>query len=668
VGFLSPWFLAGFAAVGIPLWVHLLRRHRSEPLQFSSLMFFEQRTQSSIKHRRLRYLLLMAARIAVVVLLTLAFASPFVTRSVPPGEGTGSLLVMVLDRSFSMREGNRLAAAKTEAASLLNSWRPASYGQVLALDSQVHLLTQRTNSVDELRAAINSVEAGDGRSSFGELARALRSLSESEKLPLEVHLFSDMQRTSMPSGFADLALSSDTRLVLHNVGSEKPNWAVESVTAPRVVNDPKKVRILATVAGYATPAASRNVSLVVNGKTVSTKTVDVPENGRATVEFLTLDAPHGWNRAEVRIDSADTLPADDSFLFAVERSDPRRVLFVHEGRQRRGLLYYKAALESTADGAFQVEAVSADSVANVAPEKFAFTVISDVASLPPSFERALVQSIKSGGSAMIAIGPAAAARAMVPILESKIAQSKYAARSGERFLALGKADEAHPALQRTNRWENVKFYQAFDVDPGDARVVARLTDQTPILLEKRVGQGRVVVFTSTFDNISNDFPLRPAFVPFVERLARYLSGFEENSVGYAVGSYLELRREGSASRALEVLGPDGKRALSLSEAATTQNLQLTRPGYYEVRRENGRHELVAVNPDRRESDLRTIPEETLNLWQGAPQGESAAAATPNEPREERHNLAWYFLLALLAASVVESLIASRYLSTSKETA
>jgi len=69
VGFLAPWFLAGLAAVGLPIWLHLLKQHKTTPLPFSSLMFFERRTQSSIKHRRLRYLLLFALRTALVALL-----------------------------------------------------------------------------------------------------------------------------------------------------------------------------------------------------------------------------------------------------------------------------------------------------------------------------------------------------------------------------------------------------------------------------------------------------------------------------------------------------------------------------------------------------------------------------------------------------------------------
>ena len=62
MGFLAPWFLGGIAVAALPLWLHLLRRYRSEPQPFSSLMFFEPRTQSSVRHRRLLYLLMLAFR------------------------------------------------------------------------------------------------------------------------------------------------------------------------------------------------------------------------------------------------------------------------------------------------------------------------------------------------------------------------------------------------------------------------------------------------------------------------------------------------------------------------------------------------------------------------------------------------------------------------------
>src|SRR5581483_1298505 len=124
MGFLAPWFLAGIAAVGLPVWLHLLRKHRTTPLPFSSLMFFEKRTQSSIKHRRLRYLLLFALRTALIVLLVLAFAHPYTRRALLPVNRTGEVMVLAIDNSLSMSDGNRLTQAKQAARSALSSLKP----------------------------------------------------------------------------------------------------------------------------------------------------------------------------------------------------------------------------------------------------------------------------------------------------------------------------------------------------------------------------------------------------------------------------------------------------------------------------------------------------------------------------------------------------------------
>src|SRR4029077_373002 len=141
MGLLAPWFLAGLAAAGLPVYLHLLRRDARTPRPFSSLMFFEPRTQSSIHHRRLRFLLLLSLRLALLVLLALAFANPFVNR-LAARAASEQLVLLVVDTSFSMRAGSRLSDAKQEALSVLAARRPSEHVQVMALDSQLHVLTQ----------------------------------------------------------------------------------------------------------------------------------------------------------------------------------------------------------------------------------------------------------------------------------------------------------------------------------------------------------------------------------------------------------------------------------------------------------------------------------------------------------------------------------------------
>ena len=668
MGLFAPWFLAGIAAVAVPFYVHLLRRHTTIPHPFSSLMFFERRTQSSIKHRRLRYLLLLSLRTLLLLLLALVFANPFINRTAA-NMSNDKLVLLIIDNSFSMRAGSRLADARREALSVLSTRRPADRAQVMALGSQIQVLTQPSQDAGALRAAVESLQPGDSHGNLGELARSLRSLAESIPMPIELHLFSDMQKSAMPASFSELALPANISLVLHPVvKSAVPNWTVESVSVPGQVWDPKKTRVQVVVAGFNTPAATRTVSLLVNGKTLGAQSVAVPANGRATTEFQSLDVPYGFTRCEVRIDSADEFPADDTSLFAVERTDPRRALFVYETGDSRSPVYFRAALASAAEAAFTVDTASVTQAAGLPLSKYALVVLSDLISVPASFESDLLKYVQTGGSVWVAAGTSASHSTRIPVFGGNILESRNYSRTGDRFLSVGDADPSYPSVAKADRWSGVKFYFAVRVDPGDARVAARLTDQTPLLLEKRMGEGNVLLFTSGLDNLTNDFPLHPIFVPFVEQTARYLSGTQSRSGARVVDSFLELRSSKEQSVSVEVIDPDGHRPLSLKEASSAQTYQLTRAGFYELQLANGRHDVIGVNADRRESNLDVIPDDTLSLWRGNPGGGAAQVAAAGQTQEQTkpYSVWWYIMILVLAAAVAESLLANQYLGVQQQ--
>ncbi|HTC88547.1 MAG TPA: hypothetical protein VK686_09640, partial [Bryobacteraceae bacterium] len=471
--------------------------------------------------------------------------------------------------------------------------------------------------------------------------------------------------------FADLRLGMDTNLVFHSVAdAQDPNWMVESVTAPAKIYDPKKVRIQAVVAGSNTPATKRTVSLALDGKVLDTKSLDIPANGRASVEFVSLDSPHGFHKAEIRIDPGDSLREDDKFDFAVERTDPHPVLFLHPAGQDRDELYYRSAIESVSEAGFTLEPLAVEQAANQSLSKYAFVVLSDVGSMPPGLENSLRAYVSSGGSLLIALGPLSASLTHVPVSNETIQGSSYASLSGSRFETVAAADAEHPTLRRANKLDGVKFYQVIKVDPGPSHVIARLTNQAPLLLEKQVGEGRVVLFTSTFDNIGNDLPLHASFVPFVEETARYLGGQQDRSTNVAVDSYLELRSAKERGATIDVIEPDGSHPLSLKDATTAQTFQVTREGFYDIHRANGREELVAVHADRRESDLTPIPQETLALWKNTGLGPDTPAADGSAPDTQARpwSLWRYALLLVLITAIIESVFASRYLSVEKEVA
>jgi hypothetical protein len=120
---------------------------------------------------------------------------------------------------------------------------------------------------------------------------------------------------------------------------------------------------------------------------------------------------------------------------------------------------------------------------------------------------------------------------------------------------------------------------------------------------------------------------------------------------------------------VEVIDPDGRRPLSLSEARTAQSLRLDRAGFYQIRFANGRDAVIGVNPDRRESNLEAMSPDLLSLWSGSSAGGDVpqmASSLPDESKYRVQSLWWYVMLLALLVAVSETALASRYLGTLRE--
>lgn len=189
-----------------------------------------------------------------------------------------------------------------------------------------------------------------------------------------------------------------------------------------------------------------------------------------------------------------------------------------------------------------------------------------------------------------------------------------------------------------------------------------------MVLDKKIGEGHALLLASGLDDLTNDLPVQPVFVPFVKQTALYLSGTADRGGSRVVDSALELRTSKDEAVSVEIVDPAGRRPLSLQEATTAESYQLTSSGFYDVRLANGRRNLVAVNPDRRESDLEVVPDDDLALWRGnsaVKPPQAAVSAAESEPAKPR-SLWWYAMFLVLLAGIAESAVAGRYLATQRE--
>ena len=675
MGFLAPWFLAAFAALGLPVYVHLLRQYRQKPVPFSSLMFFERRTQSSIKHRRLKYLLLFSLRCLLVALLVLAFARPYVHSTTIARANSGRTMMFAIDNSFSMRQGGHFDAAKQSALQQINAMHEDDRGQVITFGGPAKLISDMTQDKAALRAAVTALQPGDDASSYAELSRVLRSTSESLKSEIDAHVFTDLQKSSLPASFSDLKLDPGTKLEIHSAADKPvPNWTVENVEAPRRVFNTMKVRTVAVIAGYNTPDATRKVTLVVNGKPLETKQVSVPANGRATVEFLSLDAPYGLTRCEIQIDGADAFPQDDRWYFSVERADPKPALLVYAPGDSASPLYIRTALEASSDAAFNLEPLPSNQAANANVSKNAFVILSDPGPIPEKLDEALTKYVQDGGSVLLTVGKNATPGRHLPIADLQMMGLRTIFPDREPVLTVASVDNSYPSFSAAQNWGGVQFYQVAKLqlpqESPETRVAARLSDGTPLLIDRKIGEGHALVFTSPLDNVASNLPLQPVWLPFIDQTTHEMGGIGTGQGNYKVGSFIDLRTAKEKGVPVEVIGPNNQRLLSLAESAKATTFQFPSQGFFDVRRANGREELAAVNSDRRESDFSVVAPDTLQLWKNtgigpkSGSGGSGAGSTQDDKAE-----LWWWVLAMLAVlAVAESMLGNRHLVAHKEVA
>ena len=107
MSFLSPWFLFGLLGIGIPIAIHLIRREKAVKIPFSAVRFLKKAPKKSTFTHRFQQWLLMVMRIAIVALLAVAFARPFLSGTASEWIGPApESAVILLDTSMSMGYGD----------------------------------------------------------------------------------------------------------------------------------------------------------------------------------------------------------------------------------------------------------------------------------------------------------------------------------------------------------------------------------------------------------------------------------------------------------------------------------------------------------------------------------------------------------------------------------
>jgi VWA domain-containing protein/aerotolerance regulator-like protein len=671
LSFLVPAFLAGLAALLIPLVVHLRQREWERPRRFPSLMFLRRIPIRTARRRRITDWLLLLLRAAVFALLVAAFARPFLREGVTTAAtAPARAVVLLLDRSMSMSHREVWPAALDSARRIVAAQRPQDRIAVVLFDEEAEVAQPLTVDRGAVLAALAAAKPTERATRYAAALRAARQvLATSTGAPGEIVVVTDLQRSGL-SGLAGLELPADVEVrpvVIRP--SSRANAAVVGADVQRVAEGTENgarsqllvaARVISRELGG--PQKVR-LSLSINGRAAGSREVSLAPDGAVTASFDPVPLAAGRARAELSL-APDALIADDKFRFVVPAEQALRVvLMAPAGIRPEETLFLERALGIGREPRIALEKRS--SLDARALKGAAVVLLFDAPVPAGASGAALDQWARDGGGLLVAAGSRLAARSTSSALLPGIPRGSIE-RMSDRGGTFGEVSLDHPIFAPFREGGGAglgtaRFLRYPRVEPAaGAEVLARFDDGSPALLERGHGQGRLLLLAVPLDGLTGDFPLQPAYLPFLRRLVVHAAGHQVSPLWRATG---ETGIVPSGVQDPVVATPSGALLRPAADSGPC-TMVLTEAGFYEMyagRAAGEPLEIVAANPPPAESDL--TPADPRELLLGVKRSDSTAtsALAPPAPaeREGRQRL-WRILLVMAAVLLLlETIVANR---------
>jgi len=323
VSFLHPLALLGLAAAAIPALLHLLERRVPPEAEFPPIRYLSEAERQSARRLKLRHLLLLVLRTALIALIVMAAARPLVRSRGPVGGEAHepTALALILDNSPS-------SGAVVDGRPLIERLKSVAHAAIAraAAGDRLWLMLSdgvaRAGSHDALLATVDSVVPGWRRLDLTEAVARASRLVDAEPLPgREVAVVSDLQRTTVGEGRADIPRG--VRVLALAPTSSGDALANRGVAQARVADGALAIAVAGTPGGSPAPVTVRlRPAGSPAGRNRDVGRALAAPGSSASVPLPSV-AP-GWWIGEAVLDP-DELRADDRRAFVWRVALPARV-------------------------------------------------------------------------------------------------------------------------------------------------------------------------------------------------------------------------------------------------------------------------------------------------------------------------------------------------------
>lgn len=749
--FLNPaLFWPGVAAVSVPIVIHLINRLNHRRVRFAAMEFLLASEQKNRRRILLEQLLLLLLRIALVLMLMALIARLVLDSSqLSLFQGAKSHHLIVLDDSGSMQdrlgEDSAFDAAKEVIRKLVaeGARRPGTQKLTLLLASQPTQTFSGFNEriiddtlLDEVTTRLEDLECSYGTVDFVAALQAAQDRLADDATDLkQLHVISDFRHADW---FDNEAIAETLRALdnsgvavnlVRTVESPHDNIAItrfDGEVESAAAGIPVEFHV--SVTNFGTREADDvRVAVNVDGRRLPVTRVFSPiAPGKEATEPLSLRFERaGLHRVEVQLEN-DALRQDNTRYLAVAIPEENPILIID-------------GVPGGEEAQYIADALAADpSVTGLAPlidgpdylrksslDRFHAIYMVNVPDLPADALTALQRYVAGGGGLVWFLGdivkpafyndlvekdgnglfpaPLASAPERLPRDTSNTPQADIVI-SDHPLLRILSGDQ-NPFIDAVF----VNYYYPLDAEwtestePGAARIIAKLRNGRPLLLENEYGKGRVVsCLTSAGPRMTpegvlwNNWaggPGAPSYAVFQLDLAKYVARRDRSLPQRIVGEPIsdEFSRVVYEDR-VEIVTPDQQVTEIKAAAAEDEadengidrtNLTTLKPlravfrdtghsGIYTVRKTAREQlsarelqvdeQLIAYNVPSSESDLAVMSNEQLrtqigNLHQLTVQSAGVFDWIRSEaPGQE---VRWWLLALLLVVGVCEQFMACR---------
>lgn len=628
MSFLAPLYLAGLAAIGLPILFHMIRRTPKGKVPFSTLMFLEASPPRVTSRSKIEHWLLLLLRATALILLALAFSRPFMRQSEDQAvDAEAKRRAILVDISASMRRDGLWEQATKKVDALLKDVNPDDSVGLFVFDQELLPLLsfdewsglQAGHQTTVAQERLQEVTPGWMGTNLGAVLpeAVTAALDESGKKTAtrstEIVVITDLQRGSRIEGLQTFewpeSVAVDVQLVEAKTAGNASVQVVGSldqksglrVRIDNVVDSPNeqfKVEAVSDAAG----ASGTNPAAMAGG----VQDVHVPPEQNRVVQFKDVSSP---SKPIVVSLSGDDDIFDNQAWYVRPQTTRVTVLYRGDGSSSdpNELRYYlERAFLPTPTREIDFYAESDGNL----PDESWMTGLSVVTKRLDSQQIRMFSKAVEDGWTLIVVG--SSIEECQQAFEIAGNESPDVSEANvEGYAMLSDVDLEHAVFQPFNDVRLADFtklpiwkHRNIDGDlPENAKVLASLDGRRPAIVELPHGNGRVLLFTFGWHDADSQFVLWSKFVPLMNSLVDDFAGTSVEPPRAIVGDQFPIHTlAGSATGEMIVTAPSGlEHGVELSPSASSV---LTEPGIYRFAwtdRDGPRTASIAANLDPLES-------------------------------------------------------------------